>query len=202
MKLKSILALAIVAALSPSAFAQAQAPQAAVLAASAPGKAAMAGVVKVSAVVVAIDAASRTLTLKGAKGKIVDVVAPPEAKKFDQIRVGDTVTVEYARALTLELMPSGGSIRSSSTQAASAPAPAGAVAGGAVGRQVVIMANVTAVNTKESFVTLRGPKGNSVDLHVADPAQLKRVKVGDQVEAVYTEAVAITVDHTPKAAKK
>jgi hypothetical protein len=37
---------------------------------------------------------------------------------------------------------------------------------------------------------------------VPDPAQLKLVKVGDQVEAVYTEAVAITVDHTPKAAKK
>jgi hypothetical protein len=26
--------------------------------------------------------------------------------------------------------------------------------------------------------------------------------VGDQVEAVYTEAVAITVDHMPKPAKK
>lgn len=202
MKLKSILSLAIAAALSQGTFAQTQAPQAAVLAASAPGKAAMAGVVKVTATVVAIEAATRTLTLKGAKGKIVDIVAPPEAKKFDQIRVGDTVTVEYARALTLELKPTGSAIRSSSTQAASAPAPAGAVAGGTVGRQVVIMANVTAVNTKEKFVTLRGPKGNSVDLAVPDPAQLKLVKVGDQVEAVYTEAVAITVDHTPKPAKK
>ena len=105
------------------------------------------------------------------------------------------------RALTLELKGPG-SIRSDSTQAASAPAPAGAVAGGAAGRQVVIMANVTAVNAKEGFVTLRGPKGNSVDVSVPDPAQLKRVKVGDQVEAVYTEAVAVTVDHAPKPVKK
>jgi hypothetical protein len=202
MKTRTLVALSVAALFSHAAFAQPKAPEAVVLAASAPGKAAVAGVVKVTATVVAIDTATRTLTLKGAKGKIVDVVAPPEAKKFEQIRVGDTVTVEYARALTLELKPSGSGIRSSSTQAASAPAPAGAVAGGAVGRQVVIMANVTAINTKEGFVTLRGPKGNSVDLSVADPAQLKLVKVGDQVEAVYTEAVAITVDHTPKAAKK
>lgn len=201
MKLPTILSLTLAAVFSQAALAQAQAPQATMLAASAPGKAAMAGTVKVSALVVAIDSAARVVTLKGSNGKIVDVTVPPEAKKFDDIRVGDTVTVEYARALTLELKPAG-SVRSSSSQTASAPAPAGAVAGGAAAKQVVIMANVTAVNAKEGYVTLRGPKGNSMDLAVPDPKQLKMVKVGDQVEAVYTEAMAITVEHTPKAAKK
>ena len=201
MNTKSILALAVAAAMSQAAFAQTKPPTAVVMAASAPGAAAVGGLVKVTATVVALDAATRTATLKGAKGKIVDVVVPPEAKNFDQIRVGDIVTVEYARALTLSLQGPG-SVRSSTSQAASAPAPAGAVAGGAAARQVVIMANVTAVNTKEKFITLRGPKGNSVDVAVPDPAQLKLVKVGDQVEAVYTEAMAITVDHKPKAAKK
>ena len=134
----------------------------------------------VSALVVAIDSATRIVTLKGANGKIVDVTVPPEAKKFDDIRVGDTVTAEYARALTLELKAAGG-IRSSSSQAASAPAPAGAVAGGAMAKQVVIMANVTAINAKEGYITLRGPKGNFIDVMV-DPSQLKLVKVGDQVK--------------------
>jgi Cu/Ag efflux protein CusF len=32
-----------------------------------------------------------------------------------------------------------------------------------------------------------------VDLKVEDPAQLKNIKAGDQVEAVYTEALAIAV---------
>jgi Cu/Ag efflux protein CusF len=203
MKLRIALTLTLAAAAcSPVAFAQqAKAPAAAVLAASAPGMGAMGGAVKVTATVVALDAATRTATLKGAKGKIVDVVVPPEAKNFDQIRIGDLVTVEYLRALTLELKGPG-SIRSAASQAASAPAPAGAVAGGTAARQVVIMANVTAVNTKEKFVTLRGPKGNSVDVSVSDPAQLKLVKVGDQVEAVYTEAMAVTVQHVKKAGAK
>jgi hypothetical protein len=202
MNIKSILSLAVAAALSQTAVAQPKAAEGMVLAASAPGKAAMAGTVTVTATVVAIDMATRTATLKGAGGKIVDVTVPPEAKNFDKVKVGDLVTVEYVRALTLELKPSGGGIRSATAQAASAPAPAGAVAGGAVGKQVVIMANVTAINAKTSTVTLRGPKGNSVDLEVKDPAQLKLVKVGDQVEAVYTEAMAITVNHAPKPAKK
>ncbi|HRH86956.1 MAG TPA: hypothetical protein PLO41_08930 [Rubrivivax sp.] len=197
-----IASLLAAAALVPAAFAQpAQPPVAAVIAASAPGAGGVAGAIKVTATVVALDPATRTATLKGAKGRIVDVVVPPEAKNFDQIRVGDLVTVEYMRALTMELRGPGSGIRSGSTQTSTAPAPAGAVAGGAAGRQVVIMANVTAVNTKERYVTLRGPKGNSVDIAVNDPAQLKQVKVGDQVEAVYTEAIAVTVDHV-KPAKK
>ena len=201
MKHRIVLSLALAAAFTPVAFAQqAKPPVAAVIAASAPGVGGVAGAVKVTATVVALDPATRTATLKGAKGKIVDVVVPPEAKNFDQIRVGDLVTVEYLRALTLELKGPG-SIRSGTSQAASAPAPAGAVAGGSAARQVVIMANVTAVNAKEGFVTLRGPKGNSLDVSV-DPSQLKLVKVGDQVEAVYTEAMAVTVQHVKKAGAK
>jgi Cu/Ag efflux protein CusF len=199
-KLSAAIALALAAAFSPAAFAQASPPQAAVLAASAPGQGAIVGKVVVTATVVAIDAATRTATLKGAKGKIVDVVVPPEAKNFNEIRVGDLVTVEYVRALSLQLKPAG-SIRSRTSETVTAPAPAGAVAGGAAAKQVVIMANVTAVNAKEGSVTLRGPKGNSVDLSV-DPSQLKLVKVGDQVEAVYTEAMALAVTHQTKPAKK
>ena len=198
---KPLLSLALAAAFVSPVFAQSSPPQAAVLAASAPGKGVVAGKVTLSATVVAIDAAARTATLKGAKGNIVDVVIPPEVKNIGDIKVGDLVTVEYLRALSLQLKPSGG-VRSSTTETATAPPPPGAVAGGAAAKQVVIMANVTAVNTKEHFVTLRGPKGNSVDVNVDDPAQLKLVKVGDQVEAVYTEALAVTVDHKPKAAKK
>lgn len=194
------LTLALAAAFSSASFAQASPPQAAVVAASAPGKGAIVGKVVVTATVVAIDAATRTATLKGAKGNVVDVVVPPEAKNFADIKVGDLVTVEYVRALSLQLKPAGG-VRSSTTETATAPAPAGAVAGGAAAKQVVIMARVTAVNAKEGYVTLRGPKGNSVDLQV-DASQLKLVKVGDQVEAVYTEAIAVTVDAKPKAAKK
>ena len=201
MKLRSLLTLAIAAALTQGAYAQTKAAEGMALAASAPGKAVMAGMVTLTAQVVAIDAATRTATLKGASGKVVDVKVPPEAKKFDQVKVGDYVTIEYARALSLELKKKGDGIREGSSMAASAAAPGGTV-GGAVAQQTTILANVTAVNTKESYITLRGPKGNSVDLAVPDPAQLKLVKKGDQVEVVYTEAVAITVEPAAKPAAK
>jgi Cu/Ag efflux protein CusF len=37
-----------------------------------------------------------------------------------------------------------------------------------------------------------------VDLRVQDPERLKRVKKGDQVKAVYTEALAISVEPATK----
>lgn len=199
MKLLMVTTLALAAAFSPWATAQqANAPTAVVLAASAAGKGGVVGTVKVTATVLALDATTRTVTLEGEMGNIVDVMVPPEAKNFGQIRVGDRVTVDYMRALTLELKGKG-SIRSSSSQAASAPAPAGAVAGGSVGRRLVLLANVTAISARDNLITLRGPKGNFIEVMV-DPSQLKLVKVGDQVEAVYNEAVAVTVEHVRKAA--
>jgi len=63
----------------------------------------------------------------------------------------------------------------------------------------VVPASRPAVDTKTHQVTLKGPN-QTVDLYVEDPAQLKLIKVGDQIEAVYTQAVAITVE--PVAAKK
>jgi hypothetical protein len=42
-------------------------------------------------------------------------------------------------------------------------------------------------------VTLKGPQGNTVDVIVEDPEQMKNIRKGDQVEVVYTEAVAISV---------
>ena len=65
--------------------------------------------------------------------------------------------------------------------------------------QVTVIADVVAVDAKTHQVTLKGPN-RTVDLYVEDPAQLKLIKVGDQVEAVYTQAVAVTVE--PVAAKK
>jgi hypothetical protein len=43
-------------------------------------------------------------------------------------------------------------------------------------------------------MTLKGPQGNSVDVVVEDPDQLKLIKKGDQLEVVYNEALAISVE--------
>lgn len=168
-----------------------------VVAASAPGRAEVARAVKVSATVSAIDAATRTVTLKTADGKELPVVAGPEVRNFDQIKVGSEVVVGFLQALALDLKKGGGAPREMVEAADGARAASGAQPGAALARKITVVADVTAVDAKTQTVTLRGPK-RTVDLKVPDAKQFKMIAVGDQVQATYTEAVAISVEPAKK----
>ncbi len=174
-----------------------QAPTTSTAVAVKPGAALAIETTKATAVVVGIDAATRVVTLKRQDGRVFNVTCGDDVRNFAQIKVGDRVTAEYTRALSLELKKSGSSIREKTDKEAALRAPAGAKPAGAIGRAVTVLANVVAVDTKKQIVTLRGPQGNVVDLSVQDPAQLKNIKVGDQVEAVYAEALAVAVEAAP-----
>jgi hypothetical protein len=196
------LTFAVLAACAAVSIHAQQPPAGAVVKSSEPGKVAVAEAVRVSAVVVGIDKVGRTLDLKGPKGRVVTLAVSNEVRNFDQVQVGDQVVVRYVRALSLELKKTGSAVMEKSEKSDAARAPAGARPGVAGARQVTVLANVVAVNKKTKTITLKGPKGNQVDLVVEDPKQLALVKKGDQVEAVYTEAVAISVEAAPKSAAK
>ncbi|SPS03040.1 conserved hypothetical protein [Cupriavidus taiwanensis] len=77
--------------------------------------------------------------------------------------------------------------------ARSRSAAPGAKPGGSVGREVTVTADLVASDTDARSVTLKGPKGRTVVLVVGDPTRLNGIRKGDRVEAVYTEAVAVSV---------
>lgn len=168
---------------------------------SEPGKVEASSIVEVTATVTAIDNASRVVRLKGTGGRTIDVVAGEEVRNFDQIKVGDKVVAQYIQALTLELKKGPG-IRKRTEREAVARADPGERPAGAVGRQVTIVADVVDVNREKKLITLKGPKGNIIDLKVQNPEHFNVVKKGDQVEAVYTEAVALSVEPAPKPTPK
>jgi hypothetical protein len=170
--------------------------------ASEPGKAAAVRAVKLTAQVVAIDKASRTVSLKGPKGNVVDVVAGDDVKNFAQINVGDFVVVQFLQSLSLELQKTKSGASGISAQSAAATAKPGERPAAAAAREVTAIAKVTAVDKKAKTITLKGPRGNSVMLDVQNPDQFKVVKVGDEVLVTYTEALAISVEPAPKKAAK
>jgi hypothetical protein len=170
-----------------------------VVAATAPGKAAVAETVKITAAITAIDKATRDVTLKGPQGNEVTLSAGPDVKNFDKLKVGDQVDVQFVQALTLELKKGGGLVVARTEQKGAVAAKPGEKPAGAIGRQVTVVADVVAVDAAKQTITLKGPQ-RTVDLRIPDPEQFKRVAKGDQVEATYTQAVAMAVE--PAAAKK
>jgi len=203
MKTRWTLALALIAAtFAATAFAQKPEAAGGAVVASEPGKAAIVRAAEISAQVVAIDKVTRTVTLKGPQGKVVDIVAGDEVKNFDQIKLGDLVVARYAQSHTLELRKTkvkAGEPTVTEGAARAKPGERPAVAGA---REVTAIADVIGVDAKKSTITLKGPRGNVVTLDVKNPDQFKVVKKGDQVEVTYTEALALSVEPAPKAAPK
>jgi hypothetical protein len=148
--------------------------------------------VEVEATIQSIDLATREVVLKNKEGKEMAVTAGPDVKRLADLKVGDEVTIQYAESLTLALSKVEGGAATMSETTKEMRAEPTELPGGIKAKQTNITAKVTAIDAAASKVTVVGPKGRSVELAV-DPEVAKRLKVGDLVSAIYTEAVAVSV---------
>lgn len=141
----------------------------------------------------AVDKTNRTVTLKGPRGGTVtlDVKDP---KKLDTVAVGDPVVAAFIEALALQVKKVPGATPGVSVTEARATSNPGETPSGAVGREVVVTATITAVDRKAQTVTIKGPGGNTETIKVKDAANLKGVEAGDVAELTYTQALAVTLD--------
>jgi ribosomal protein L6P/L9E len=187
MKIQYFLVAAAVVMMTGPVFAQ---PQTSVEIKKGTDKTTVTGTATVIATVVAIDPATRTVTLKDKNGRVEKLEAGEEVRNFDQLKVGDVVTTEYREARSLSLRKTSGP-RSATERQIVHPAAAGTEPGGTISREVTVVGDVVAVDAKGTHVTIKGPQG-TMDVLV-DPEQLKNIRQGDQVEIVHTEAVAISV---------
>jgi len=162
-----------------------------------PGKATAVREKTVVATVTEVDAAKGTVTLKGPKGNTLPLQAGPDVRNLGQVKVGDQVTVKYVEALSLELKKDGKEVPGATATAAAGRAPAGGMPAGVVGEKIEVTADVVAVDAKNQIVTLKGPQ-QVVEMRVRDPEQLKLIKVGDQIQATYAQAVALKVEAAKK----
>jgi hypothetical protein len=167
------------------------------IAASAPGARLMAGEVVVRATVIEVDLAARTATLRGPKGQTQTVSVPAEIKNFDQVRAGDELVVRYMAAVAakLEKVEATG-IRQRVESSSSAVAAPGALPGMAAGRTVEVLAVLKSLDKKERVATLRGAT-RTFALVVPEGIDISKLKVGDEVRAAFTEAIAINVERAP-----
>ena len=144
------------------------------------------------ATVQAVDLATRHVTLTNDEGKTYTIVADKRIKRLDQLRVGDIIDVEYREAVVVDLLPAGAPASVKADASADTAKP-GASPHAAASQRITIVATIEAIDEATHHVTLRGPEGRSFEVKARNPANLKKVKVGDVVRITYTEAVAISV---------
>jgi hypothetical protein len=154
------------------------------------------------ATVKAIDMDKRTVTLEMPDGKERMFVIDKRVKKLNQVKVGDTVKATYYEAVSVKInktkVPSGVTVEGAIGRDEKSVKPAGVAA-----RQVTTTATIEKIFDDAKMVTLQMPDGKTVDVKVRDKVnreKLKKgeVKVGDQIEITYTQALAISVEKIAK----
>lgn len=157
------------------------------------GNTAVGGVVQVRGRIKAVDAAARNVVVTAPDDQEWTFNLGEDVRNFDQIHVGDFVVLTYAKAVALELHKvENNGIRERSESEQVVRAPLGEKPAKAVQTTVRIVANVVAVDPQAQTVVLRGAR-RTVELAVEHPAMLDDIKVGNQVEAKFIEAIAIEV---------
>ncbi len=150
-----------------------------------------------TATVVAIDMQKRIVTLKGEDGQVRDIKVGEEAVNLPQVKVGDLVTVKFYESIAVEVMKPG-TVAGTGERSAIVRAKPGEMPGGMAAREVSVTATVMAIDKQKGTITLKGPEGKVNVVKVQDPANLDKVKVGDDLMITYTEALAISVEHVKK----
>jgi len=143
-------------------------------------------------VVEAIEAASRSVTLKKPDGTYVTVVAGPDIARFNEVKVGDKVNARYYENVVVRVKQPGESDVDSGGK--STTGSADVMAGGTKARQRTITAAITAIDMNTPTITFTGPNGWKHTSRVEDKAALAKVKVGDKVDIVWTEALVVSLE--------
>jgi hypothetical protein len=146
--------------------------------------------ITVTATVESIERSTRLLTLKRPDGAMETIKVPAEVKRFDELKVGDTITATYYENVVLRVMrPDEKDVNTSSESLT----PAGGKRPGATAAaQRKVSATITAIDPAIPSITLSGPNNWKYTSRVEDKAALKQVKVGDRLELTWTGAVMIS----------
>ena len=155
---------------------------------------------QVSTKVVSVDAANRSVVLKGPQGNEFPVQLTDKAKNLDNLKAGDTVdiTVTSAVAAYLDTDVDKGLPGTVERAGEVRAAPGSDNPGGEAYRQVQVQLKITKIDVKKNQVTFENPAGQSKTVDVVRPevqAKLKDLKVGQSVVVTYTDILKVTSQH-------
>src|SRR6516225_8331033 len=147
--------------------------------------------VTLSGTVETIDHDKRVVNIKTPDGKFETIDVPPEAKRFDEVKVGDKVSITYNNTVSARLKPPGEP--PVNTAARTSTAGQGERPGGTASQERTMTATISAIDKNASSITFTGPNGWKYSRHVVDPTVLDKVKVGDQVDITWDTNVTVAV---------
>jgi hypothetical protein len=165
-------------------------------AAAAPNKVEISNEISAKAEVVAVDKATRAVTLRREDGAMLTIRCPADVRNFDQIAAGNELRVRYRQQLSVE-RSTGSVAEDAQVAAAAARAPKGAMPAAAVGAGLHVVVKIESIDAQRDIVVFSLPSGELVSHRIATAdgrAFVRGLKIGDKVVLLYSEALAMSVE--------
>jgi hypothetical protein len=143
--------------------------------------------------IVGIDHTARLVTFKDAEGNEDTVQAGPGVTRFNELKIGDTVTFKYYESLVYQLHPAG-TPAPPTTGEVGITAGAAKTPGATVSQQIKTTVTVVSVDQAASSITVKTEDGRVVSRKVQDKKNIEKVKAGDKIDITYTQALLASVD--------
>lgn len=148
--------------------------------------------VTLSGTVETIDHDKHVMNIKTADGQFQTVDVPPSAKRFDELKVGDKVSVTYNNTVYARLKPPGEAAVDAGSQSSAVGQEARP--GGTTAVVRTMTATIAAIDKDASSITFVGPNGWKYSRRVVDPDVLDKVNVGDKVDITWNTDVRVSVE--------
>lgn len=147
--------------------------------------------VTVNGTVETIDHARRVVNLKTSDGKFQTIDVPAGATRFNEVKVGDKVSITYNNDVSARVKPPG----EADVDTGSTTSTAGQQTrpGGTAVVQRTMTTTITAIDKSASSIAFAGPNGWKYTRRVVDPTVFDKVKVGDKVDITWNTDVTVTV---------
>ncbi|MGQ3671894.1 hypothetical protein ACT6QG_05800 [Xanthobacter sp. TB0136] len=152
---------------------------------------------QVKASVIAVDAETHQVVLKGPEGAIFTVHAGPVIKKFDEIKVGDNIVLTQTDAVVVDIAkPEEGQGIGIEIAQAVGTAPENAPPAGEVIDTIRLTGEIVRLDVADGELTLRGPEGRVYNVQTKNDeqkAKLKELKIGELLQVTFQQSIAVAV---------
>ena len=149
-------------------------------------------VIKATATVQKIDLEKRKVTLLLEDGGHKTIKADKSIRNLDQVKVGDKLNLTYAEEIIV-VVGSSKTAPSAAGAGMAAIAHKGSKPGGVMVETNSLTAKVVSIDAEKHKVTLLGPDGKKKTHKVSKKISLDKLKAGETVQIMVTDALAIEV---------
>ena len=148
--------------------------------------------ISATATIQAIDATVRAITLRDAAGNEETYSVGPQVKRFDELKVGDTVKMTYEESVVVQVHQAGE--KAGATSTAAVTPGTGQLPSGTIRMQDTMTVTVKAMDFSVPSITVTTPDGRTVTRKVEDKKNLQGLKAGDQIDIIYTRALLTSIE--------